>query len=131
MAGQYELYDVPFADQFNSGLRVSTERGGGRKPAYAAYQAQLVVTRLSSSAVEVWGQIRPGGSATVAIQRRRGGGGVRQRRDGPHERPRVLPAHHPAQEPSGSRWRITSTGPSGLLTSRTPRRARRCSYFRR
>ena len=68
MVGQYELYDVPFGDQFNSGLRFSTERGGGVKPSHAAYQAQLVVTRRSASAVEVWGQVRPGGSATVAIQ---------------------------------------------------------------
>jgi hypothetical protein len=63
--GQYELTDVPQKDQFNSGLRFV---GGKRKPAYAAYRMPIVVTRRSANSVEVYGQSRPGGSATVAIQ---------------------------------------------------------------
>ncbi len=63
--GQYELTDVPQQDQFNSGLRFV---GGKRKPAYEAYRMPIVVTRRSASSVEVYGQSRPGGSATVAIQ---------------------------------------------------------------
>jgi hypothetical protein len=55
---QYELVDVPAADQFNSGLRFVH---GGKKPAYDAYRLPIVVTKRSSSSVEVWGQVRPSG----------------------------------------------------------------------
>jgi hypothetical protein len=57
---QYELVDVPREDQFNSGLRFA---GGARtqKPAYAAYRLPIVITKRSSSSVEVWGQVRPSG----------------------------------------------------------------------
>ena len=69
--GQYELTDVPQQDQFNSGLRYV---GGQRKPAYAAYRMPIVVTRRSANSVEVYGQSRPGGAATVAIQSQASGG---------------------------------------------------------
>lgn len=77
---QYELVDVPAADQFNSGLRFA---GGAktRKPAYDAYRLPIVVTKRSSSSVEVWGQVRPsglipgfGGVAQPEVQVDTGGG---------------------------------------------------------
>ena len=68
--GQYELTDVPQRDQFNSGLRFV---GGERKPAYAAYRMPIVVTRRSANSVEVYGQSRPGGASTVAIQAQQSG----------------------------------------------------------
>jgi hypothetical protein len=53
---QYELFDVPDRDDFNTGLRLA---GGAPKPALAAYRMPLVVTRLAPDLVEVWGQVRP------------------------------------------------------------------------
>jgi len=71
---QYELVDVREADEYNSGLRF-VRRGGGsdRKPAYEAYRVPLVVTKRSANAVEIYGQVRPGGRATVQIQTLNGG----------------------------------------------------------
>ncbi len=68
--GQYELTDVPQKDQFNSGLRFV---GGAHKPAYEAYRMPIVVTRRSANSVEVYGQSRPGGASTVAIQAQQSG----------------------------------------------------------
>jgi len=71
---QYELVDVREADEYNSGLRFVGGGGGSdRKPAYAAYRVPLVVTKRSSNAVEIYGQVRPGGRATVQIQTLNGG----------------------------------------------------------
>jgi hypothetical protein len=53
---QYELYDVFGTEAFNTGLR---RLDGRPKPAWAAFRMPLVVTRLSSSLVEVWGNVRP------------------------------------------------------------------------
>jgi hypothetical protein len=53
---QYELYDVPDADDFNTGLRL---KDGEPKPSWSAYRMPLVVTKLSPDLVEVWGQVRP------------------------------------------------------------------------
>lgn len=53
---QYELYDVPEVDDFNTGLRLAD---GEAKPAFAAYRMPLVVTKLAPNRVEVWGQVRP------------------------------------------------------------------------
>ena len=126
MAGQYELYDVPFADQFNSGLRFSTERGGGQKPSFAAYQAQLVVTRKSASSVEVWGQVRPGGSNSVTIQTAPRGKGFANaatvRTNGRGFFRRTI-----RRRASGSRWKITSSG----LTSRTATPGKPLKYYKR
>ena len=53
---QYELYDVPSPDDFNTGLRFSD---GEPKPAWAAFRMPLVVTKLKPNAIEVWGMVRP------------------------------------------------------------------------
>ena len=56
---QYELFDVPQVELFNTGLRFARSRGGQQKPAYGAYRMPIVVTRHSASSVEVYGQVRP------------------------------------------------------------------------
>jgi hypothetical protein len=53
---QYELYDVPSPDDFNTGLRFAD---GDPKPAWAAFRMPLVTTKLKSNAIEVWGMVRP------------------------------------------------------------------------
>ena len=129
---QYELVDVPFQDQFNSGLRFPRGQGGARKASYDAYRVQLVVTRRSASAVEVWGQVRPGGSGTVAIQTARGGQAfgtaATVRTNGRGFFRRTV-----RRRTSGSRWRLTTQNAATgeLLTSRTatPRTALR--YYQR
>ena len=89
-----------------------------------------MVTRRSASAVEVWGQIRPGGSATVAIQTAPRGGGFANaatvRTNGRGFFRRTI-----RRRASGSRWRITTTGPSGLLTSRTATPGKALKYYKR
>ncbi len=72
---QFELYDVPELkdeDVYNTGLRF----GDGRlKPAWGAYRMPLVVTRLTATQVEVWGQVRPSNVRTrVALLAARKGG---------------------------------------------------------
>jgi hypothetical protein len=53
---QYELYDVPSPEDFNTGLRYSD---GELKPAWEAFRMPLVVSKLSRDLVEVWGMVRP------------------------------------------------------------------------
>jgi len=132
MVGQYELVDVPFQDQFNTGLRFERRRGGAHKPSYNAYRVQLVVTRRSASAVEVWGQVRPGGSSPVAIQTARGGQAfgnaatVRTNSRGFFRRTIRRRA-------SGSRWRLTTQNAATgeLLSSRTATPGNALKYFKR
>lgn len=68
MVGQYELSDEPRVDIFNTGLRFADTKGRGEKPSYDAYRVPLVVSKLSSNKVEVYGQVRPGGSKSAQIQ---------------------------------------------------------------
>ncbi|MEK6229481.1 MAG: hypothetical protein AABM31_09185 [Actinomycetota bacterium] len=132
MVGQYELVDVPFQDQFNSGLRFPRNRGGARKPSYDAYRVALVVTRKSASAVEVYGQVRPVGAATVAIQTARGNGQfataatVRTNSRGFFRRT-------VRRRASGSRWRLTTQNAATgeLLTSRTANPGKELRYYKR
>jgi len=56
---QFELYDAGEPEEqdiFNTGLRFIS---GGLKPAWRAFRMPLVVTRISSDKVEVWGHVRP------------------------------------------------------------------------
>jgi hypothetical protein len=68
---QYEFTDDPDVSAFNTGLRLFS---GQLKPSYGAYRMPIVVTRRSANSVEVWGQVRPGGSSSVAIQAEAAGG---------------------------------------------------------
>jgi len=132
MGAQYELYDVPFADQFNTGLRFATERGSRPKASYGAYRVPIVVTRRSASSVEVYGQVRPGGAASVAIQMASGNrrfatvATVRTNGRGFFRRNIRRPA-------SGTRWRLTTQNAraGGFLTSRVARAGSPLRYFRR
>jgi hypothetical protein len=69
---QYEFTDDPDVSAFNTGLRLFS---GALKPSYGAYRMPIVVTRRSANSVEVWGQVRPGTSSTVAIQSEASGSG--------------------------------------------------------
>ena len=62
---QYQLVDVNDVSQYNSGLRFA---GGTKKKkaAYDAYRLPIVVTKKSSSLVEVYGQVRPARQARLA-----------------------------------------------------------------
>lgn len=61
---QYQLVDVNDVSQYNSGLRFAgTQR---KKASYDAYRIPIVVTRRSSSLVEVYGQVRPARRARLA-----------------------------------------------------------------
>jgi hypothetical protein len=62
---QYQLVDVNDVAQYNSGLRFA---GGAKrkKASYDAYRIPIVVTRKSSSLVEVYGQVRPARQARLA-----------------------------------------------------------------
>jgi hypothetical protein len=62
---QYQLVDVNDVTQYNSGLRFAggTKR---KKASYDAYRLPIVVTRRSSSLVEVYGQVRPARQARLA-----------------------------------------------------------------
>jgi hypothetical protein len=63
-------------DAFNTGLRFY---GGRRKPSWHAYRMPLVAERLSSGAVELWGQVRPARGRTTAVIRAGGRSGGRMR----------------------------------------------------
>ncbi len=56
---QFELYDaveLKEQDIYNTGLRFIS---GKLKPAWRAFRMPLVVTKISSDKVEVWGHVRP------------------------------------------------------------------------
>jgi hypothetical protein len=63
--GQYQLVDVDDVRQYNSGLRFA---GGNKKKkaSYDAYRLPIVVTKKSSTRVEVYGQVRPARQARLA-----------------------------------------------------------------
>jgi hypothetical protein len=63
---QYELVDEKEVSSFNTGLRYWN--GLKKKPAWPSYRLSVVVTRLSSRSVEVWGEARPArGRTTVSV----------------------------------------------------------------
>jgi hypothetical protein len=63
---QYELFDVPSPEDFNTGLRYSN---GERKPAWESFRMPLVVSKLRPNLVEIWGMARPAnGRARVQVK---------------------------------------------------------------
>ena len=134
---QYELYDAPEVaddDIYNTGLRFI---GGKLKPAWRAYRMPLVVTKISSDRVEVWGHVRPAQRRVgVSIFAARDGGFSRVRRviTNPSGIFRVIVRRPGA---SGLRWqtrsrrRILVDGPSTEeLRSRVASAGRRIQYLR-
>jgi hypothetical protein len=68
---QYELFDVGNPGEFNTGLRFAD---GKAKPSYGAYRMPLVVSKLDSKRVEIWGQVRPAsGRVRVTVENARSG----------------------------------------------------------
>ena len=57
-----------------SSTSACASRAASDKPSYDAYRLPIVVTRRSANSVEVYGQSRPGGASTVAIQSQAAGG---------------------------------------------------------
>ena len=126
---QYEFTDVRDVSQFNTGLRLFS---GKLKPSYGAYRMPIVVTRRSVFSVEVYGQVRPGGSSTVAIQSRASGGAyktvstVRTNGNG------FLRVNIKARNASKLRWRLSGVNPeTGTpITSREATPGKKLRYYR-
>jgi hypothetical protein len=128
---QYELYDVRFKEQFNSGLRFAD---GSLKPAYEAYRVPIVVTRRSSGSVEVYGQARParlappGSSAQIAIQADTGSGFQTVRTVFGNARG-IFRTNVSLGGASSASWRLVYQAPNGaLLTSRVARAGSKLKY---
>jgi hypothetical protein len=132
---QYQLVDVPIADQYNSGLRFA---GGKKKPSYDAYRLPIVVTKRSSRRVEVWGQVRParfartlGGFVNPEIQFTLGGAWKTVSRPSPNS-VGIFRVNQNRAGASSGRWRIkwqnTITG--GISYSRVAKAAKPFRYYR-
>ena len=129
MVSQYELADEPARDRFNTGLRFAEARGRKMKPAYDAYRLPLVVTRRSASAVEVYGQVRPGGSSTVQIQSSTGGPFAAVRSVKTNGRGFFVVTVK-GSGAAAKRYRLAAQGPGGLFTSRVARAGKPLRYRR-
>lgn len=129
MVSQYELADEPALDRFNTGLRFAESRGRGMKPAYAAYRLPLVVTRRSARVVEVYGQVRPGGSSTVQIQSSAGGRFTAVRNVKTNGRGFFVVTVRGSRA-AAKRYRLSAQGPEGLFTSRVARAGKPLRYRR-
>lgn len=132
---QYELTDVPQQDQFNTGLRFVR---GARKPAYDAYRLPLVVTRRSSTLVEVYGEVRPHRTLTgspvtrVAIQVSQNGGAFTTVRDQLTNARGFLRVNIRRSGASRARWRLVwqNADTGELITSRVAKAGRKLVYYR-
>ena len=129
MVGQYELADEPRIDIFNTGLRFSEPRGRDKKPSYAAYQVPLVVSKLSANKVEVYGQVRPGGSASVQIQvfKNRAFSRVRSVKTNSRGMFKVNVSRKNAARLT---WRLAYSARDGLLTSRVAKAGKKLRYYK-
>jgi len=132
---QYQLVDVPDANQYNSGLRFA---GGKKKASYDAYRLPIVVTRRSARRVEVWGQVRParlartlGAFVNPEVQFTLGGAWKTVARPSPNS-VGVFRINQSRAGASSGRWRIqwenTITG--GLSFSRVAKAAAPFRYYR-
>ena len=126
---QYEFTDVRDVSQFNTGLRLFS---GKLKPSYGAYRMPIVVTRRSVFSVEVYGQVRPGASSTVAIQSRATGGAYRTVRTVRTNGNGFLRVGIKARDASKLRWRLSGVNPeTGTpITSREATAGKKLRYYR-
>ena len=130
MVGQYELTDPPELDVFNTGLRFAEVDGREAKPSYEAYRVPLVVSRLSANRVEVYGQVRPGGSASVQLQVLKNGAfsAVRSVRTSSRGMFKVNVSRKKAARLT---WRLAASTPNGdLVTSRIAKVGKKLRYYR-
>ena len=131
MVGQYELFDVPFADQFNSGLRFATERGGGVKPSYDAYRRSWWSPAGRPARWRCGARCAPAARPPWRSRRRRGGGRFANAATVRTNGRGLLPAHDPAQGVGVALEDHHHTGPGGLLTSRTAKPGKALRYYKR
>ncbi len=126
---QYEFTDVRDPSQFNTGLRLFS---GELKPSYGAYRMPIVVTRRSVFSVEVYGQVRPGGSSRVAIQSRARGGEYRTVKTVRTNRKGFLRFNVKARNATKLRWRLSGVNPeTGTpITSRGALAGKKLRYHR-
>ncbi|MDQ3644708.1 MAG: hypothetical protein M3356_04275 [Actinomycetota bacterium] len=130
MVGQYELTDPPELDVFNTGLRFAEVDGRGAKPSYDAYRVPLVVSRLSSRRVEVYGQVRPGGSASVQIQAARGKGAFKRVKSVRTSGRGMFKVKVSRAGATRLRWRLVSARGGSLLTSRVAKAGKPLRYYK-
>ncbi len=130
MVSQYELADPPELDVFNTGLRFADTKGRRAKPSYEAYRVPIVVTKLSSKKVEVYGQVRPGGSASVQIQAAKGRGPFRRVRSVRTSGRGMFKVAVSRNGAARLRWRLASARGGSLLTSRVAKAGRKLRYYR-
>lgn len=126
---QYELTDVRAVDQFNTGLRLFS---GKVKPSYAAYRMPIVVTRRSANSVEVYGQSRPGGAATVAIQSQASGGQFSTVRSVRTNRQGMFRVNVSKKNAFRLKWRLSgiSNVTSQTITSREATAGKKLRYYK-
>ncbi len=126
---QYEFTDVRDVSQFNTGLRLFS---GKLKPSYGAYRMPIVVTRRSVISVEVYGQVRPGGASTVAIQSKAKGGAYKTVKTVRTNRNGFLRVNIKARNASKLRWRLSGVNPeTGTpITSREATAGKKLRYYR-
>ncbi|MEJ7716381.1 MAG: hypothetical protein WKF40_12155 [Thermoleophilaceae bacterium] len=127
--GQYELTDVRDKDEFNTGLRFV---GGTRKPAYAAFRMPIVVTRRSANSVEVYGQSRPGGASTVAIQAQSSGGQFTTVRNVRTNSRGVFRVNVSRKSAFRLKWRLSgmSAATGEAITSRTAKAGKKLGFYK-
>ncbi len=126
---QYEFTDVPEADQFNTGLRLFS---GKLKPSYEAYRMPIVVTRRSANSVEVYGQIRPGGSSSIAIQAQASGGSFTTVKTVRSNRRGVIRLNVHKKKAFRLRWRLSAISPvtNKAITSRAAVAGMKLLYYK-
>jgi len=126
---QYEFTDVRDVAQFNTGLRMFS---GKLKPSYGAYRMPIVVTKRSIVSVEVYGQVRPGGSSSVAIQSKASGGAYKTVKTVRTNRNGFLRVNISARNASKLRWRLSGVNPeTGTpITSREAKAGKKLRYYK-
>ena len=130
MVGQYELSDEPRVDIFNTGLRFADTKGRRKKPAYEAYLVPIVVTELSANKVEVYGQVRPGGSASVQIQASKGRAPFRAVRSVRTSSRGMFKVNVSRRGAARLRWRLVTSAANGdLPTSRVAKAGAKLRYY--
>ena len=130
MVGQYELSDEPRVDIFNTGLRFADTKGRGKKASYDAYQVPIVVTRLSANKVEVYGQVRPGGAASVQIQVLKNGKFSRVRSVRTNRRG-MFKVNVKRNKAAKLTWRLATGAANGSLpTSRVAKAGKPLRYYK-
>ena len=126
---QYEFTDVRDVTQFNTGLRLFS---GKLKPSYGAYRMPIVVTRRTATSVEVYGQVRPGGASTVAIQAQASGGAFRTVKNVRTNSGGFFRVNVTRKNAFRLKWRLSGVNPETgtAITSREAVAGKKLRYYR-